>query len=976
MSKKGKSYSDEDDIRVRLKLPRRNSLRNREVSLAALAMRKALSTSGRKGRGGGKARAGAGAVPSAGGQASGRPGGSASTPSKSSGAMQRVSVRWTYAKNKSDGQWGAHGRYLERESAQERAQDADLAMEADREAQPSHEVDELNLNEKEQENGRSRESDERYELAARAGRSGNTPLRESDIAGIAGDEAPESLHRVRGLSSIPLAHYGRRLAMLLPGNAALHMDRGRAEGVDGVRRGSDGQSRAGNQARGRSGRARGERRVNPFGSADVSGSITETLTAWQADGDKHLFKVIVSPEFGERMDLRKHVRDLMNRMEKDLGTKLQWIAIDHYNTDNPHVHIAIRGVNDRGQTLEVDPTYIKSGSRQRAEELATRTLGFRTDRDVAEAFERQVTQHRFTDLDRMLLKMARGHRVEFAAELPKSERARDARVRALRRLAELVKMGLAQRVDSHAWTLSPDLEAALRARQIAEDRLKTKFLHRETISDARAPMVTTELKTVGQRVAGRLVGTGLNEASGRPYMLIEGFDGQVHFVHQPPKVERMRGAGELRSGDFLALEVAARRDDSGKAVGTYVRVDRYGPDLTHELLDKEMLASGRAAERTVQTGTVATDFNAALATRQAKLIEAGAIFIRDGRVVQGSREAFDRVRFADAGVDASDFKYEKPTLARVVVRGSKSVVVESLAGKREVLSAERLASMGMDFKYVTPGGTMFFGQDDKHKTIALGIRVERIAEVVDEPKINRLDTIARQLTNLPASHPLAPVLEAREKVWRERGISIASRDFVKDAAAWTKNQELAASAELQSMVTAARLNRLDWLMQQPYVPASAPLAQAVKERADVWLERGVDPRDGRFAILAAVWRKGDELREAIELKGDTKVLEELGREKGKATRTLECEPGRQISGRVLAVAAKGGHTAVVVDTGGELTLIRQPAGQAVDVRAGMRVRAQAVEDVAGARRTLLWRFADLERQQALAKNKSRGRDLF
>jgi hypothetical protein len=34
--------------------------------------------------------------------------------------------------------------------------------------------------------------------------------------------------------------------------------------------------------------------------------------------------------------------------ERYLGTELDWGAIDHWNTDNPHVHVLIRGRADGG----------------------------------------------------------------------------------------------------------------------------------------------------------------------------------------------------------------------------------------------------------------------------------------------------------------------------------------------------------------------------------------------------------------------------------------------------------------------------------------------------------------------------------------------------------------------------------------------------------------------------------------------------
>ena len=45
------------------------------------------------------------------------------------------------------------------------------------------------------------------------------------------------------------------------------------------------------------------------------------------------------------------MREQMQQMEADLGTKLDWIAVDHHNTGHPHTHILLRGVTEDGKTL-------------------------------------------------------------------------------------------------------------------------------------------------------------------------------------------------------------------------------------------------------------------------------------------------------------------------------------------------------------------------------------------------------------------------------------------------------------------------------------------------------------------------------------------------------------------------------------------------------------------------------------------------
>ena len=125
--------------------------------------------------------------------------------------------------------------------------------------------------------------------------------------------------------------------------------------------------------------------------------------------DRHQFRFIVSSEDGaELADLGTTTRGLMRQMEADLGTKLDWIAVDHYNTGRAHSHILLRGVTDDGKTLNIAGDYIAYGIRERASEIMTRELGRQTELEVTKQLEREVTADRFTGLDRMLIAEQQG----------------------------------------------------------------------------------------------------------------------------------------------------------------------------------------------------------------------------------------------------------------------------------------------------------------------------------------------------------------------------------------------------------------------------------------------------------------------------------------------------------------------------------------------------------------------------------------
>jgi type IV secretory pathway VirD2 relaxase len=220
-----------------------------------------------------------------------------------------------------------------------------------------------------------------------------------------------------------------------------------------------------------------------FSATSDAVNPAKELNAWQSAGDARLFKVIVSPEFGERLDLRQHTRRLLARMEKDLGTGLEWVAVAHFNTGHPHVHIALRGRTEAG-SLRLSRDYIKSGVRRQAEELCTAQLGFRTEQDALEAERREVDEPRLTSLDRRISRHAFADgdgtlNLESLAE-PRSEAARVRRVFLGGRLRKLAVMGLAQEIAVNCWHIDPTFLNHLRGMQNANDRQKIYGARKET----------------------------------------------------------------------------------------------------------------------------------------------------------------------------------------------------------------------------------------------------------------------------------------------------------------------------------------------------------------------------------------------------------------------------------------------------------------------------------------------------------------
>ena len=145
--------------------------------------------------------------------------------------------------------------------------------------------------------------------------------------------------------------------------------------------------------------------------------------------DELMWRFIVSPEDADRLNLRDHVRELVGQMERDLDTKLEWVAIDHHNTDDAHVHLLVRGVRENGTALEINREYLRSGMRIRSQEIATRELGSAAGaRDAAGA--RARCQARAVDRDRPLAADERPTRIGLVSYDQFQPRSDGARIRA------------------------------------------------------------------------------------------------------------------------------------------------------------------------------------------------------------------------------------------------------------------------------------------------------------------------------------------------------------------------------------------------------------------------------------------------------------------------------------------------------------------------------------------------------------------
>ena len=252
-------------------------------------------------------------------------------------------------------------------------------------------------------------------------------------------------------------------------------------------------------------------------------------------GDRHQFRFIVSPEDATELgELKAFTRDLMDQMERDLGTKLDWVAVDHWDTEHPHIHVVLRGVDDTGGNLLIASEYLTGGMQARARELATEWLGPRSELEIRQGLTREVAQERWTSLDAAIAQRLDGYRIDLASD---QGGVLDPLRRQLLagRLGHLARMGLANKISANLWTVEATLEPTLRVLGERGDIIRTM---QRALGQERRDMVTFDPQRSAP-VVGRILSRGLtDEMTDRSYVIVDGVDGRARL--RPACLRRRR----------------------------------------------------------------------------------------------------------------------------------------------------------------------------------------------------------------------------------------------------------------------------------------------------------------------------------------------------------------------------------------------------------------------------------------------------
>lgn len=382
---------------------------------------------------------------------------------------------------------------------------------------------------------------------------------------------------------------------------------------------------------------------------DASGDAADRdAFAERCADDRHHFRFIVSPEGAADLgDLRGYTRDLMARVEQDLGTRLEWVAVDHWNTDNPHIHVLARGIADDGSDLVIDRDYMAGGIRGRASELATLELGPRTERDIDVALAREVDAERWTSLDARLRDRA-GElgRVDLRPdpEQPGAER------HLVGRASKLEALGLALRIGPGQFELDPRSETVLRDLGQRGDIIKT--MHRAMRGQGLAFDATTvalDGEAGRTPIVGRLVARGLDdELAGSAYAVVDAVDGRTHHI----RFADLEWTGDAAPGAIVELRRWEGRDGTERtslALRSDLPLSEQISARGATWLDRELVAR----ETATAAAGFGLDVQRALHAR-ADFLEAQGLAVRDGnrrRLASGLLETLKQ-RELDAACEA------------------------------------------------------------------------------------------------------------------------------------------------------------------------------------------------------------------------------------------------------------------------------------------------------------------------------------
>jgi type IV secretory pathway VirD2 relaxase len=420
--------------------------------------------------------------------------------------------------------------------------------------------------------------------------------------------------------------------------------------------------------------------------------------AERCEGDRHHFRFIVAPQDAEQLsDLRAFTRDLMVQAERDLGTKLDWIGVDHWNTDNPHIHVIVRGKGDDGHDLVIARDYISHGLRARAAHLVTLELGPQNDFEIRRDLDAQVEADRWTNLDRVLAREAAPH--DGVVDLrPGVDAGADghARIAMIGRMQKLERLGLAEPLGPARWRLSEHAEPTMRALGERNDIIRR--IHRgladRGVERSVADFALDEGRAT-EPIIGRLVARGLDdELRGTAYAVIDGVDGRAHHVRLPD----LDATSDAEPGGIVELrrfEDAAGHERLALAVRSDLPIDAQVHADGATWLDRQLVGRSPAS---LSSGGFGREVREAMKARIEQLVGQG-LARRQGQRVIFARDLLDTLRRRELEAAAARVSESAGQVCHPAIEGE---AVVGMYRQRLDLASGRFAMIddGLEFTLV------------------------------------------------------------------------------------------------------------------------------------------------------------------------------------------------------------------------------------------------------------------------------------
>jgi type IV secretory pathway VirD2 relaxase len=353
--------------------------------------------------------------------------------------------------------------------------------------------------------------------------------------------------------------------------------------------------------------------------------------------DRHHFRFIVSPEKGSALELKSFARELVHEMQIDLGTRLSWLGVAHYDTDDPHVHLLVRGKDEKGADLVINRHYLSHGMRLQAGEIATRRLGPRLREDIERSIERDLKADRLTPVDVKLAQAAAGHPEGFVSALRRADGSlayETERLRTLSRLQYLESLGLAREVAPGIWKPPIDLVPRLKSLGTRGDIIKSMHARLAGVPAGSPSVLLSQGIVLAAPVLGRVLARAhADEMAEFETLVLDAQDGRIYYI----PLSEYREAADARASVGSVVRVSAAHSQRGRAGSVKTLSVR---DLASEIrvlgvtwLDRE-IAQGAPLNARPRIGGSAfeVEFSRALRARAAHLQELGIAEEIEGQI--------------------------------------------------------------------------------------------------------------------------------------------------------------------------------------------------------------------------------------------------------------------------------------------------------------------------------------------------------